>query len=153
MPGLPRQWTGTRDAVPPSTVVHAVILSHGPAASTHGGLLGRAEPGAGAGGSTVVIFNDTIADLAKFAGLPHATVLTLALTHELGHVLLPAPAHQQAGIMMPAWDSWSIIEVAKSVPVFTSEQSRLIRRYLIDRATTLSAGSFDGVQGTERAAR
>jgi hypothetical protein len=123
MPGLPSQWTGVRNARRPSTIVHLVIVSHGAAPSGDGDLLGRTYPNAGAGGGTVVLFNDSITQLAKLSGLSHARVLTVALAHELGHVLLPAPAHAHTGIMLPVWEPWSIVEVATSAQLFTSQKA------------------------------
>ena len=152
MPGLPPEWTGASDGVKASTIVHALIVSQRPAASTHDEPLGSAYPNAGTGASTVVLFNDAIARSADASGVPHATLLTLALIHELGHVLLPAPAHERAGIMMPVWDSLSIADATASARLFTKEQNWLMRRYLIDRASALGASPAH-VSRTQRAER
>jgi hypothetical protein len=139
MQGLPPEWTGTNDVVKASTVVHALIVSRTSPTTPHGEQLGATYPDTGAGASAVVLFNDAIALKADVCGVSHATLLTLALIHELGHVLLPAPAHEPAGIMMPVWDTVSIVDATTSLRWFTNEQGSLIRRHLIDRANVLGA--------------
>lgn len=151
MRGLPPEWAGASDGARASTIIHAVIVSQ-PLAASHGEPLGAAYPNAGAAASTVVLFNDAIARSADLSGVSHTTLLALVLLHELGHVLLPAPAHERAGIMMPLWDALSITNAAASARLFTREQERLMRRYLVDRESTLGAdpAHFRRAQGAER---
>jgi hypothetical protein len=57
-------------------------------------------------------------------------VLALVLAHEIGHVLLPAPAHSEVGIMQSPWNPWTMDQAADHGLFFTAQQGELIRQRL-----------------------
>jgi hypothetical protein len=55
-------------------------------------------------GGASFVFYDRVLRLAHKYQQPAAAVLALAIAHEIGHLLLPAPAHTATGLMKPEWD-------------------------------------------------
>jgi hypothetical protein len=53
-------------------------------------------------------------------------VLGHAMAHELGHVLLGARAHSEAGLMLPNWDARNLKDMSKGRLHFTKEQAERI---------------------------
>lgn len=56
-----------------------------------------------------------------------SSVLALVIAHELGHVLLPFPAHKSTGIMQPFWHTHSAGQVDQRQAFFSAQQGALIR--------------------------
>jgi hypothetical protein len=108
----------------------AVVVGTIPAASMPSqrrgtdSVLGEAMPDLG----RAYVYYDALT--ATFATRPRADVdmmFALVLAHELGHLLLPADSHSRFGIMRP-----SIDESTATFNRFTSDQSSMIRRRLLD---------------------
>ena len=59
--------------------------------------------------------------------------LANAMLHELGHLLLPFPAHSQSGIMRESWDIGDFRKMATGELVFSTEQVERIKRALLVR--------------------
>ena len=55
-------------------------------------------------GGTAFVFVDRVLRLAHQYQQPVHVVLALAIAHEIGHLLLPAPAHAREGLMKASWD-------------------------------------------------
>jgi hypothetical protein len=55
-----------------------------------------------------------------------ARVLAYAMAHEIGHLLLPAPAHSPTGIMRSAWDGDDLRHIASGSLQFTALQANAI---------------------------
>ena len=83
-------------------------------------VLIRRQPGGGPGGSSPAalgttlggdhsrsgssfVFYDRVLSFAHAHARAVETILAYAITHELGHVLLPAPAHTESGLMKAEW--------------------------------------------------
>jgi hypothetical protein len=49
------------------------------------------------------------------------------MAHEMGHLLLPAPAHAPSGIMRAAWDGDDLRHIANGSLQFTPAQQTAIR--------------------------
>jgi hypothetical protein len=54
-------------------------------------------------------------------------VLAYAMAHEMGHLLLPYPAHSTNGIMRAEWDGDDLRHIANGSMLFTPAQTALIR--------------------------
>ncbi len=59
---------------------------------------------AGRSGGILWLFYDQIQHVALGYDRPTAEVLALAMAHEIGHLLLPHPAHCVTGVMRAEWD-------------------------------------------------
>jgi hypothetical protein len=83
-----------------------------------------------AGGSdgrgAAYVFYDRVRDVASGFGVSVQAVLTLALAHELGHLLLPRGSHSPSGIMQGGWDRDALRGLGRGLS-FTAAQAELIR--------------------------
>jgi hypothetical protein len=59
-----------------------------------------------------------------------AQVLGYAMAHEIGHLLLPAPAHSSTGIMHEGWATDDVRRIVSGALTFTPAQDVLIRAKL-----------------------
>ena len=66
------------------------------------------------------IFYDHILNHARLTGCIVSRLLGAVMTHEVGHLLLPAFSHSPSGIMRARWD-----ECIVRVPDFTVEQGMM----------------------------
>jgi hypothetical protein len=83
-------------------------------------------------GGTAFVFYERVLNFAHDHRWPVETILALAIAHELGHVLLPAPAHTASGLMKAEWDDDDIRRLATGARAFTAEQATLMNA-AIDR--------------------
>src|SRR5262245_8365221 len=74
-----------------------------PVAVGEGMVLGRAV-GTSDSGGIVSLFYDQVVRVARTHGQWPGDILGLAIAHEIGHLLLPSPAHSPIGIMRASWD-------------------------------------------------
>jgi len=73
-------------------------------------------------------FRDHDSDIPVFLGI--------AITHELGHLLLGPASHSPTGVMCANWD-WSRLHTALTGHVFfTAQQSKQIRKQVLERTIT-----------------
>jgi hypothetical protein len=103
----------------------------------------RREPGGGPGelppsalGTTLVgglsqtptcfIFQDRVQSFSRAHHFREESILAHAMAHELGHALLPAPAHTESGLMMAEWTQDNLRHALGEVR-FTSPQAEAIR--------------------------
>ena len=84
--------------------------------------------------SRAFVFSDRVLAFAGEHRLAVPIVLACALAHEIGHLLLPAGAHADFGIMRSTWYPALFPPHAPGLPGFTPEQVRLLRRRVADRA-------------------
>lgn len=73
------------------------------------------------GGSSFV-FYDRVVLLARRYGQPTPRLLALAMAHEVGHLLLPAPAHSADGLMKAAWDGDDVRRLLAGLSPFAIDQ-------------------------------
>ena len=113
---------------PAAFVLHVVIiarvsgLSHAEAVP-----VGLTAPGPHFGGADVLLFHDHVQDFATVRHKSAASVLALVIAHEIGHALLPAPAHSSVGIMQAEWDQQTMDQADDHEFRFTTQQGALIR--------------------------
>src|SRR4051812_11512682 len=67
-------------------------------------VMGTAIESAGACSGTAFVFYTPVLRRAHASGLDVARLLAYAMAHELGHLLVPPPAHARTGIMRPQWN-------------------------------------------------
>jgi hypothetical protein len=79
-------------------------------------------------GGMLSLFYDRIVRVARQYRQPLADILAVAIAHEIGHVLLPPPAHSPTGIMSAEWEGDDIRHALVGTLEFTPAQSETIRR-------------------------
>jgi hypothetical protein len=87
------------------------------------------------GGSSFVFYERVL----KFAHDHRRSIdviLAYAIAHEMGHVLLPAPAHTSTGLMKAEWSDDDIRHLASDRQLFTVDQALLIRSAIDARVAT-----------------
>jgi Transcriptional regulator PadR-like family len=114
--------------VPKEYVVHVVILARVSGLSRSEALpLGLTPPGAHPTGVDIVVFHDHVEEFAHARHKSASSVLALVIAHEVGHALLPAPAHTSVGIMQGEWDQQTVDQGDGQELRFTPQQGALIR--------------------------
>ena len=106
-----------------------------------GTVLGSANEQQG----TAFVFYEPVLRLVHTGERDVAQVLGYAMAHEIGHLLLPGPAHASTGIMHEGWDTDDVRRIVSGALAFTSAQDVLIRAKLDSccRApATLNAGAI-----------
>jgi hypothetical protein len=73
------------------------------------------------------VFYDRVLSSAHGGQHDVARVLAYAIAHEMGHLLLPHPAHSPSGIMRPDWDGDDLRHIASGSLQFTAVQANAIR--------------------------
>jgi DNA-binding PadR family transcriptional regulator len=114
-------------------VIHATLalsLSNRPAVGRDEIVLGITRSSDTRTGD-IVLFYDHIAESASQTQKDVSGILALVLAHEIGHVLLPSPAHADAGIMQAPWDRQSLDRAADRGLLFTASQGELMRKRLV----------------------
>jgi hypothetical protein len=74
-------------------------------------VLGMSSPFAPAG-LNVRLFNDHIREAASRHNRPYAIVLSYAMAHEIGHVLLRSDSHAPWGIMKSVWTEYEYAQMS-----------------------------------------
>jgi hypothetical protein len=93
-------------------------------------LLGTTRPRHDERDTEIVLFLDQIQNAAQVYQKAVPPVLALVIAHEIGHVLLPAPAHSEVGIMQASLDQLVMDQADGHRLVFTAQQGKLIRQRL-----------------------
>lgn len=73
------------------------------------------------------VFYDRVLRSAHEREQDVARVLAYSMAHEMGHLLLPYPAHSMTGITRPAWDGDDLRHIASGSLQFTAVQGAAIR--------------------------
>ena len=76
-----------------------------------------------------------------------ATLVGYAIAHEMGHLLLPYPAHSSSGIMRPAWNGDDLRQIATGTLRFTAVQADMIRAKVSECCTAASTGAGSHLRG------
>lgn len=109
----------------PDIVLRAVILPKAPA-SRGMDVFGTALP-LKTDGLQVFIYHHRVVELSRNANLPVPVILSGALLHEIGHMLLGSTDHAVAGVMRGQWDGRTLSELGQGLLRFTPEQKRQMR--------------------------
>jgi hypothetical protein len=78
-------------------------------------------------GRVAYILAYRVDDVGQALGMDKAVVLGAAITHEVGHLLLPMNAHSKTGIMRADWNEGDFRRAAVKQLLFTAEQGTQIR--------------------------
>jgi hypothetical protein len=81
-------------------------------------------------GGRAFVFKDRVLQTAHRGEQDVAQVLAYGIAHEMGHVLLPSPAHSEHGIMRAEWSGDDLRHIASDSLGFTPTQAMLIRSTL-----------------------
>ena len=81
-------------------------------------------------GGSIILFYESIQAFAQVIRKSAWSVLAATITHEIGHVFLPAPAHTSTGIMQASWHEGSSFDPGLSELSFSAQQGTLIRQRL-----------------------
>lgn len=91
-------------------------------AGLNASVLGQSSPFARAG-VNVRLFSDHIQQGAAGHGALYETVLSYAMAHEIGHVLLRSGGHRPRGIMSAVWTAYEYSQMDRGgVLLFTSDE-------------------------------
>ena len=121
-------------------IVHVAVIARMSGQSAPNAIpLGLTPPGPGLGGADVVVLHDHVQEFAEACRRPASSVLALVIAHEIGHALLPAPAHTSVGIMQSEWDQETMDQADHHELRFTTQQGALIRERL-NHCCGLTAG-------------
>jgi hypothetical protein len=115
----------------PDIVVRAVILPKAPPSRAPGAfgtaLRDRQE---------LLLYQDRIVQFGKIVDLPAHLMLSVALVHEIGHLLLDSDDHTPSGIMRGEWDQDDLNVIRRGQAHFTSDQIRRIKANIEQRGAT-----------------
>jgi DNA-binding PadR family transcriptional regulator len=92
--------------------------------------LGVTPPADQESGAEILLFQNHIQQVADFYQKSVSSVLALVVAHEIGHVLLPSPAHSSAGLMQTPWDRHALDQADEHQLGFTARQGDVIRQRL-----------------------
>ena len=79
-------------------------------------------------GGVLSLFYDQVVRVTRQYRQPLADIFAVAIAHEIGHVLLPPPAHSPTGIMRAAWEGDDIRHALAGPLEFTLAQAETVRR-------------------------
>lgn len=79
-------------------------------------------------GGVSFVFYERVVTLAHRYHEPVDLILAYTIAHEMGHELLPAPAHSPSGLMKAEWDGDDIRRLTTGGELFTGQQIALIQR-------------------------
>lgn len=114
----------------PGFVIRIVITARGSPRSSNEWLLGFTPVVEVGRPAEVQLFRDNIVTFADAQAMEPSAVMAVVAAHELGHVLLPAPAHGTTGIMQSPWDAQTVEQARHQMLKFTAVQGQMVRRRL-----------------------
>jgi hypothetical protein len=127
--GVTLTWAAASDD-PDGFTIHVMIRRKpgGGPGSGAPSAAGTTIGGDHARGGVSFVFYDRVVMLAHRYNEPVDLMLAYTIAHEMGHVLLPAPAHSPTGLMKAEWDGDDIRGLTRGAELFTKQQIALIRR-------------------------
>ena len=87
-------------------------------------------------GGLSFVFYERILSFAHMHHRPVAAILALAIAHEMGHVLLPVPAHTTTGLMKAEWSEDDLRYLEAGAPPFSAMQATLMRAATVGMSRT-----------------
>jgi hypothetical protein len=110
-----------------------------------GAVLGDAETG-----WLAFVYYDCVLRSAHEREQDVARLLAYAMAHEMGHLLLPRPAHSPSGIMRSGWNGDDLRHIASGSLHFTAVQANAICAKVSDCCTGTAAGTSAGLPLSKR---
>jgi hypothetical protein len=117
-----------RDDTPDCGATILVLLRRNDASGPGGNsaaVLGTTVVGEGGHGGTAYVFIDPIVRFAHAHHQPVELLLAYTIAHEIGHVVLTAPAHTTTGLMKPTWNEDDLRRLMVTRRFFTDGQTPL----------------------------
>ena len=74
-----------------------------------------------------MIFYEAIAEVARNYNQAVVDLVAITIAHEIGHLLLPHPAHATGGVMRAEWEGDDIRHAVHQQLQFTAPQAELLR--------------------------
>jgi hypothetical protein len=106
------------------------------------------RPENGRGNRAYVIY-DRVRDWADRDHLDVARVLAAMMSHEMGHMLLPAPAHAPSGLMKATFNRTDLLVIGSGQLAFSPETARRMLGH-VEHGPALSAGLWSEGQQAAR---
>jgi len=78
-------------------------------------------------GGTAFVYVEPISGAMHGRSEGFASLLAYTVAHKRGDILLPYPAHTEAGIMRPAWDEHDLASISHGSVRFMPMQAALMR--------------------------
>ena len=128
--GIDIRWIDAPDATLPARFAIQIMIRRRPvasASSASGRVMGTALGDRHDVGGSAFVFRDRVTHVARQRQQDVARVLGYAMAHEMGHLLLPYPAHSTNGMMRASWDGDDLRRIANGSMLFTPAQAALIR--------------------------
>jgi hypothetical protein len=91
------------------------------------GRVGFAARTADGDGQLVYVIYDRVERLTGGNGVRRASMLAIAIAHEIGHLLLPSKAHSLRGLMRAEWTRADLQLAQRQLASFTPRQGELLR--------------------------
>src|SRR5262249_54743040 len=117
-------WEAPRSDVPNTFTITMLIRPRrvGGQSSAVDGVMGQAYEASETTGTSCVFFEQVRVAADQFH-VPFPGVLAMAMAHEIGHLLLPRPAHSTTGIMLDTWRRQDIRQAAAGTLRFSSAEA------------------------------
>ena len=132
--GVAVEWIRVDEGVAPerpgTLAIHLLIRPTAAGISSNAAAWARALTAPHQNDGTILVFFDRVVRGAHRYKQPPGVLLGYTLAHEIGHILLPFPAHAATGIMRADWDGDDIRCLASGSLTFTPAQVDLIRAKL-----------------------
>jgi hypothetical protein len=91
------------------------------------GRVGFAARAADGDGQLVYVIYDRVERLTGGNGVRRASMLAIAIAHEIGHLLLPPNGHSLRGLMRAEWTRADLQLAQRELASFTPRESELLR--------------------------
>lgn len=115
-------------------------------------VMGVAPGGGVTNREVAFIFYDQVRRVSQEVAQDEALVLRLAIVHELGHLLLPYPAHTATGVMRAHWDRAAVREATVEHTIFSARQGTAMRA-MVGARTLGRAGCHSSPASTAESLR
>jgi len=131
--GIRITWINTVNDVSwegPDIVLRAVILPQAPpsrALAAFGTALRDRQE--------LLLYQDRIVRFGKIVDLPAHVMFSVALVHEIGHLLLESDDHTSSGIMRAEWGQDDLLAIRRGQFHFTSDQIRRMKTNIEQRGS------------------
>jgi hypothetical protein len=122
--------TSSLDDAPDLTVI---ILSHAMALQKEvpEGAVGTAATAADAHGRIAYVLYDRVVAAALSAGWDPVDFMSVVITHEIAHLLLPPGSHTPDGLMRAHWEMADLRRIDLRALTFTDGQAEQMRQLLL----------------------
>jgi hypothetical protein len=116
-------------------IITAVLVDSSAMHRTRDNVLGVAAESRVGCGRVAYVFWDRVRELARARRYAVATVLAMAIAHEVGHLLLPPGSHAMTGLMQPQWRDDDFRLAEEGTLGFSDGEARRMRDRIIRERT------------------